>query len=114
MNSVCVCACWVSSLFCSVGEFINASILINYLLTMCFYLQTDQVDVRIKAVNLVGKLFALPKRHVAQHYRDLFLEFLKRFSDKSVEVRVSALQCVKAFYMASPSGTESHEVISKL
>ncbi|XP_030933150.1 sister chromatid cohesion protein PDS5 homolog A isoform X6 [Quercus lobata] len=77
-------------------------------------LLTDQVDVRIKAVNLVGKLFALPKRHVAQHYRDLFLEFLKRFSDKSVEVRVSALQCVKAFYMASPSGTESHEVITAL
>ncbi|KAK4572850.1 hypothetical protein RGQ29_031022 [Quercus rubra] len=77
-------------------------------------LLTDQVDVRIKAVNLVGKLFALPKRHVAQHYRDLFLEFLKRFSDKSVEVRVSALQCVKAFYMASPFGTESHEVITAL
>ncbi|KAK9993628.1 hypothetical protein SO802_023331 [Lithocarpus litseifolius] len=77
-------------------------------------LLTDQVDVRIKAVNLVGKLFALPKQHVAQHYRDLFLEFLKRFSDKSVEVRVSALQCVKAFYMASPSGTESHEVITAL
>ncbi|XP_075648967.1 sister chromatid cohesion protein PDS5 homolog B isoform X1 [Castanea sativa] len=77
-------------------------------------LLTDQVDVRIKAVNLVGKLFALPKQHVAQHYRDLFLEFLKRFSDKSVEVRLSALQCVKAFYMASPSGTESHEVISAL
>ncbi|KAM3683139.1 hypothetical protein ACB098_12G123600 [Castanea mollissima] len=77
-------------------------------------LLTDQVDVRIKAVNLVGKLFALPKQHVAQHYRDLFLEFLKRFSDKSVEVRLSALQCVKAFYMANPSGTESHEVISAL
>uniref|UniRef100_A0A7N2N081 Uncharacterized protein n=1 Tax=Quercus lobata TaxID=97700 RepID=A0A7N2N081_QUELO len=76
--------------------------------------ETDQVDVRIKAVNLVGKLFALPKQQVAQHYHDLFLEFLKRFSNKSVEVRVSALQCVKAFYMASPSGTESHEVISKL
>uniref|UniRef100_A0A7N2L073 Reverse transcriptase zinc-binding domain-containing protein n=1 Tax=Quercus lobata TaxID=97700 RepID=A0A7N2L073_QUELO len=76
--------------------------------------ETDQVDVRIKAVNLVGKLFALPKQQVAQHYRDLFLEFLKRSSDKSVEIRVSALRCVKAFYMASPSGTESHEIISKL
>lgn len=81
---------------------------------MWFYLQTDQVDVRIKAVNLIGKLLALPKQHVAQDYRDLFVEFLKRFSDKSVEVRVSALQCVKAFYMANPSGAESHEVLSKL
>ncbi|KAF5450729.1 hypothetical protein F2P56_031056 [Juglans regia] len=77
-------------------------------------LLTDQVDVRIKAVNLIGKLFGLPEQHVAKHYRDLFLEFLKRFSDKSVEVRVSALQCVKAFYLANPSGTALHEVLTAL
>ncbi|XP_062146859.1 sister chromatid cohesion protein PDS5 homolog B isoform X2 [Alnus glutinosa] len=77
-------------------------------------LLTDQVDVRIKAVNLIGKLLALPKHHVAQDYHDLFVEFLKRFSDKSVEVRVSALQCVKAFYMANPSGAESHEVLTAI
>ncbi|KAG7980769.1 hypothetical protein I3843_05G200200 [Carya illinoinensis] len=77
-------------------------------------LLTDQVDVRIKAVKLIGKLFGLPGQHVAKHYRDLFLEFLKRFSDKSVEVRVSALQCVKAFYLANPSGTALHEVLTAL
>ncbi|XP_059435125.1 sister chromatid cohesion protein PDS5 homolog B isoform X2 [Corylus avellana] len=77
-------------------------------------LLTDQVDVRIKAVNLIGKLLALPKQRVAQDYHDLFVEFLKRFSDKSVEVRVSALQCVKAFYMANPSGSESHEVLTAI
>jgi len=65
-------------------------------------------------VNLVGKLFALQHR-VAQKYPDLFVEFLKRFSDKSVDVRISALQCAKVFYLANPyDGTESREIMSKL
>ncbi|KAJ9167086.1 hypothetical protein P3X46_021763 [Hevea brasiliensis] len=77
-------------------------------------LVTDQVDVRIKAVNLIGKLFALPDHHVAQKYRNLFIEFKNRFSDKSVEVRLSALQCAKACYMANPSGKESSQLLSAL
>ncbi|XP_061341944.1 sister chromatid cohesion protein PDS5 homolog B [Gastrolobium bilobum] len=77
-------------------------------------LLADQVDVRIKAVNLVGKLFALPEHHAAQLYHDLFVEFLKRFSDKSVDVRISALQCAKAFYMANPYGRESNEIITSV
>lgn len=75
--------------------------------------QTDQVDVRIKAVNLIGKLFALPEHHVAQKYRNLFVEFKNRFSDKSVEVRLSALQCAKACYMSNPSAKESSELLCK-
>ncbi|XP_054798442.1 sister chromatid cohesion protein PDS5 homolog B isoform X2 [Prosopis cineraria] len=75
-------------------------------------LLADQVDVRIQAVNLVGKLFALPEHHAAQKYHDLFVEFLKRFSDKSVDVRISALHCAKAIYVANPSGREFHEIIS--
>lgn len=77
-------------------------------------LLTDQVDVRIKAVNLIGKLFALPELHVAREYRRLFVEFLKRFCDKSVEVRDCALQCAKDCYMANPSGTESIEILSEI
>jgi sister-chromatid-cohesion protein PDS5 len=63
---------------------------------------------------LAGKLFALPNYHVAQKFQDLFAEFLKRFYDTSVDVRISALQCAKAFYVANPFGKESLEVISKL
>ncbi|GAV71980.1 Cnd1 domain-containing protein [Cephalotus follicularis] len=74
----------------------------------------DQVDVRIKAVNLVGKLFALPDNHIARKYHGVFVEFLKRFSDKSAEVRVAAIQCAEACYKANFSGPESHEVLSAL
>ncbi|KAK7385197.1 hypothetical protein VNO78_30910 [Psophocarpus tetragonolobus] len=77
-------------------------------------LSADDVDARIKAVNLVGKFFAL-QRHVARNYHDLFVEFLKRFSDKSMDVRISALQCAKTFYLANPyDGTESRELMSSL
>lgn len=77
-------------------------------------LQTDQVDVRIRAMNLTGKLLALPDHHVVQRYPNLFVEFLKRFSDKSAEVRVCALQCAKACYLANPSGTEAFEILNAL
>ncbi|KAL1833660.1 hypothetical protein ACET3Z_003311 [Daucus carota] len=74
-------------------------------------LLTDQVDVRIKAINLIGRLFALPGCHVAQEYRHVFVEFLNRFSDKSSEVRISVLACAKAFYMTHPSVKESEEIL---
>lgn len=77
------------------------------------YVQVDQVDVRIKAVNLIGKMLALPKNCLAEKYHDLFVEFLRRFSDKSAEVRLRALRCAKACYLANQSGANSHEILSK-
>ncbi|GLJ40362.1 hypothetical protein SUGI_0830400 [Cryptomeria japonica] len=77
-------------------------------------LLTDQVDVRLKAVHLLGKLFALHGRHVAQEYHQLFAEFLKRFSDKTVEVRLAAVECAKDCFLANPSGNEASEILSGL
>lgn len=77
-------------------------------------LLTDQVDVRIKAINLIGRLFSLSECHVAHEYRHVFVEFLNRFSDKSAEVRVSALLCAKTLYLTHPSRTESQEVLAAL
>jgi sister-chromatid-cohesion protein PDS5 len=74
-------------------------------------LLTDQVDVRLKAVQLLGRLFALPGRHVAQEYRLLFSEFLKRFGDKAVEVRIAVVRCAKVCLEANPSGLEASEIL---
>ncbi|CAN6439255.1 unnamed protein product [Victoria cruziana] len=74
----------------------------------------DQVDVRMKAVQLLGRLFSLPGCQAAHEYHQLFVEFLKRFSDKSVEVRLSALECAKGCYMANPSGVEALEILGAL
>ncbi|OAY80665.1 Sister chromatid cohesion protein PDS B, partial [Ananas comosus] len=74
-------------------------------------LLTDQVDVRLEAVQLIGKLVALSKLHFGQDYRSVFVEFLKRFSDKATEVRIAAIECAKACYLALPSGNEVHDVL---
>ncbi|MCL7026648.1 hypothetical protein MKW94_016571, partial [Papaver nudicaule] len=65
-------------------------------------LLADQVDVRIKAVKLLGKLFVVSRGDIASDYTQLFLEFFRRFSDKSVEVRVTALQCATACCLSNP------------
>ncbi|TYK31652.1 sister chromatid cohesion protein PDS5-like protein A isoform X1 [Cucumis melo var. makuwa] len=75
-------------------------------------LLTDQVDVRIKAVKIIGRLLSLPGNSVAQKYRGLFMEFLKRFADKSAEVRIHAIQCAKDCYLANPDCSESMEILA--
>ncbi|KAJ9566794.1 hypothetical protein OSB04_002760 [Centaurea solstitialis] len=77
-------------------------------------LLTDQVDVRITAIKFVGRLFSIPGRHAAQEYQHLFIEFLNRFSDKSAEVRLNAVLCVKPFCLTNPAGEESVALLSAL
>lgn len=76
-------------------------------------MQTDQVDVRIKSVNLIGKLLTVVEDYEIHEHHFLFVELLKRFSDKSAEVRISVIRAVKACYMANPSAIESHEILCK-
>ncbi|CAH9134640.1 unnamed protein product [Cuscuta epithymum] len=89
-------------------------VLISVIPNLTNELLTDQVDVRIKALDLIGKLLSLPGNLVAKEYRHLFMEFLNRFSDKSVEVRLNALSWAKTFCTANSVGTESLEVVSAL
>ncbi|KAL0878226.1 hypothetical protein Bca101_027932 [Brassica carinata] len=77
-------------------------------------LLTDQVDVRIKALNLAGRIFAQPNHCSGEIYRDLFVEFLRRFSDKSAEVRMAALKCGKQCYLANPSGNKASGVLTAI
>ncbi|KAL8482154.1 hypothetical protein ACS0TY_028350 [Phlomoides rotata] len=72
-------------------------------------LLTDQVDVRIKVLNLIRKLLAFHGQNFSREYPYVFVEFLNRFSDKSAEVRLTALSCAKALYMTNPSHRESLE-----
>lgn len=77
--------------------------------------QTDQVDVRIKALNLIKKLLVLQGKSFAQEYPCLLKEFLNRFSDKSADVRRTALSSSKTLYITNLSGRDSLETLfSKL
>ncbi|XP_010322915.1 sister chromatid cohesion protein PDS5 homolog B isoform X2 [Solanum lycopersicum] len=92
----------------------SPQILFSVIPSLIHELLTDQVDVRIKALGLMKKVFSLPGNHFARDYHQLFVEFLNRTCDKSAEVRLITLSCAKAFYMTNPSGKESLEVLSAL
>lgn len=66
---------------------------------------------RLKAVALLGRLFSHPSRQFAQEYPVVFSEFLKRFSDKVVEVRVAVVNCAKSFLEANPTGEQANEIL---
>ncbi|KAM3334027.1 hypothetical protein ACQJBY_028849 [Aegilops geniculata] len=76
-------------------------------------LLSDQVDIRLEAVHLIGKLLVFSNLRFGQENQILFTEFLKRFSDKSAEVRIAAIDAAKACYIAASSGNVAQKVLSK-
>ncbi|KAH6832801.1 hypothetical protein C2S53_006048 [Perilla frutescens var. hirtella] len=74
-------------------------------------LLTDQVDVRIKVLNLIEKLLVVQGKYGAWEYPCVWKELLNRFSDKSAEVRLNALSCAKALYITNLSGRESLDTL---
>ncbi|KAG8649135.1 hypothetical protein MANES_08G068700v8 [Manihot esculenta] len=77
-------------------------------------LLTDQLDIRLKAVGLVGDLFALPGSAISEAFQPIFSEFLKRLTDRGVEVRMSVLECVKNCLLSNPLRAEASQIISAL
>ncbi|KAL2524137.1 hypothetical protein Adt_09191 [Abeliophyllum distichum] len=77
-------------------------------------LLTDQLDTRLKAVGVVGDLFAQPGSVISEAFQPMFLEFLKRVTDRVVEVRMSVLEHVKSCLLANPFRAESPQIISAL
>jgi len=62
-------------------------------------MQTDQLEVRLQAVILVGDLFSTPGHAITKPFQPIFSEFLKRLTDKAVKVRMSVLEHVKNFLL---------------
>lgn len=77
-------------------------------------LLTDQLDIRLKAVRLVGDLFALPGSAISETFEPIFVEFLKRLTDRVVEVRMSVLERAKICLLSNPSRSEAPQIISAL
>ncbi|KAJ0986872.1 hypothetical protein J5N97_005228 [Dioscorea zingiberensis] len=77
-------------------------------------LLTDKLDIRQKAVSLLGELFALPGCPISESFQPLFSEFLKRLTDRVVDVRVSVVEHVKNCLMSNPSRPEAPQIISAL
>uniref|UniRef100_I1NTR1 Sister chromatid cohesion protein PDS5 homolog A n=1 Tax=Oryza glaberrima TaxID=4538 RepID=I1NTR1_ORYGL len=77
-------------------------------------LLSDRVDIRLEAVHLIGRLLVLSNLRFAQENQLIFKEFLKRFSDKSAEVRIAAIDAAKVCYMAISSGNEAEDILTSL
>lgn len=76
-------------------------------------LQSDQLDTRLKAVGLVGDLFALPGSTISEAFQPIFSEFLKRLTDRVVTVRMSVLEYVKSCLLSNASKAEAPQIICK-
>ncbi|XP_021854385.2 sister chromatid cohesion protein PDS5 homolog A [Spinacia oleracea] len=74
----------------------------------------DQSKARLKAVNLVGELFALPGSAISEAFQSIFVEFLKRLTDREVEVRMSALDYVKRCLLSNPLRPEAAQIFAAL
>nr|XP_043623301.1 sister chromatid cohesion protein PDS5 homolog B-like isoform X2 [Erigeron canadensis] len=77
-------------------------------------LLTDEIDLRLERVRLVGNLFALKGTTVPETFHPLFLEFLKRLNDKAVEVRKSVLEHVKLCLLSDTFRSEAPKIVDAL
>ncbi|QCD77306.1 sister chromatid cohesion protein PDS5 homolog A-A-like [Vigna unguiculata] len=77
-------------------------------------LMTDKLETRLKAVNLVGDIIALPGSSIAEALQTTFSEFLKRLTDRDFVVRMSVLEHVKSCLLSNPLRAEAPQIISAL
>ncbi|KFK31352.1 hypothetical protein AALP_AA6G101300 [Arabis alpina] len=77
-------------------------------------LLADKLETRLKVVGLVGELFSLPERVISEEFSSIFLEFLKRLTDRVVEVRMVILDHIKNCLLSDPSRPEASQIISAL
>ncbi|CAH1416312.1 unnamed protein product [Lactuca virosa] len=74
-------------------------------------LLTDKIDLHLKAVKLVGDLFSIKGSSIPQTFHPIFLEFLKKFNDKVVEVRMSVVEYAKLCWLSDPLRTEATQLL---
>ncbi|KAG2611293.1 sister chromatid cohesion protein PDS5 homolog A-like isoform X2 [Panicum virgatum] len=77
-------------------------------------LLADEVDIRSKSVELLGEIFSLPGAPIVEYFKTLFSEFLKRLTDRVVEIRISMVEHLKRCLISNPSRPEAPEIINAL
>ncbi|GMN36661.1 hypothetical protein TIFTF001_006195 [Ficus carica] len=77
-------------------------------------LMSDQLDTRLKAVGLVGDLFALPGSSISEAFQPVFSVFLKRLTDRVVTVRMFVLEHLKSCLMSNTFTAGAAQIVSAL
>lgn len=62
-------------------------------------------------MNLVGDIIALPKSSIAEAFKPVLSEFLKRLTDSDFGVRMSVLEHVKKSLLSNPHRDEAPQII---
>lgn len=75
-------------------------------------LQTDKLEVRLRAVRSVGRLLASCKGTLPEGLSGLFTEMLGRFSDSVVDVRLAVIEFAKHYLLANPSGANADDLLA--
>ncbi|MED6138901.1 hypothetical protein PIB30_078895 [Stylosanthes scabra] len=77
-------------------------------------LMTDELETRLKAVNMVGNIIALPGSPIPETFQPTFSEFLKRLTDRDFGVRMSVVDHLKSSLLSNPFRAEAPEIFSSL
>ena len=72
---------------------VSPELLLKVLPNICVQLQAEDEDIRLKAVKLLGRLFASVHASYGTDFTANFKEFLGRFLDVSAAVRMEMVDC---------------------
>jgi sister chromatid cohesion protein PDS5 len=79
------------------------NMLLKVLPNVCTQLQSEEHDVRLKAVKLLGNLFASTFAEYGSEFNRNFREFVGRFVDVSKDVRLEVVDCAALIIKRKPS-----------
>lgn len=82
---------------------VSAGLLSRVIPNVCVQLQVEEVDIRMKAVRLLGKLFSSPHADYAREYNRSFKDFCCRFIDASADIRLEMIANGAAVMKAKPT-----------
>ncbi|XP_040962534.1 uncharacterized protein [Gossypium hirsutum] len=89
------------------SEDVRDDLLLVILSTLGRNKSVDLLDTRLRAVRLVGSLFALPGANICEASQPIFSEFFMRLTGRVVDVRMSVLEHVKICLLSDPSRPEA-------
>ena len=81
---------------------ISPGLLLRVLPNICVQLQAEEEDVRLKAVKLLGKLFASQHADYGSEFHRNFKDFLGRFVDVSAAIRLDMVDSCSAIMKSKP------------
>lgn len=88
---------------------IHHDLMLRIIPTLCLQLHTECEVTRLKAVKLLGRLFASPAANYGEEYRSSFDDYRGRFVDRSVDIRREMVECAELIMKRKPLLTSSME-----